>query len=113
MSAKNIFKETQDKPNMIQCLNPATRKTSIDPFACTNLPAFDSQSETVRPGDKPIEVGDSYKMPKIEHWETTPSKDGMAINVFLNIKFNLRNIMVRHFACGFGAHFHSETRVYF
>jgi hypothetical protein len=93
MSAHNIFKETQEKPTMNHCFNTVTRKTSIDPFALNNVHVFESQSDIQRIQTTPDNTR-SYKIPKIEHWESSSSKDGMAINVFLNIKFNLRNIMV-------------------
>ena len=94
MSAKNIFKELENQIEIAKAITPMTRKTSIDPFmTCQKNP---SETLTNLSKTQKLLAANSYKIPKIEQWESTPSQDGMTINLFLHIKFNLKNIMVWH-----------------
>ena len=92
MSANNVFKELEKKLELTRAIQSNSRKTSIDPFlSCQKNP---SETLTSLSKTQKLLAANSYKIPKIEQWESTPSKDGMTINLFLNIKFNLKNIMV-------------------
>jgi hypothetical protein len=92
MSAKNQLKQNQKNVRIHPIEQIAQRKDSLDPLLKCQMPPLETPTELSKLNK--INPMKANNFSKIEHWETTPSKDGMKINLMLNINFNLKGIMV-------------------
>ena len=92
MSANNQIKQNNKDIELPAFKELRVRKQSIDPSAVTKVKLVDSSTDWSKLHK--IIPGKNYNIPKIEQWKSTQSKDGMNINLLLNIKFNLKRIMV-------------------
>jgi hypothetical protein len=91
MSAKNQFNKKEKNIEIPPLEQLIQRKVSIDPIFHSQNP----QNETPSELSKLNKITPVKGFSKIEHFESRPSKDGMKINLMLNINFNLKGIMVR------------------
>jgi len=91
MSAKNQLTKHEKNIQIPPLEQLIQRKVSIDPLYQPHKPSNDTSSNIF----KLSQINPIKGFSKIEHFESKPSKDGMKINLMLNINFNLKGIMVR------------------
>ena len=93
MSAQNIFKNSNEKNFEIPIYGDlSNRKTSIDPLIKNSGKLQETPSALTKLNK--ILQPKEYNISKIEQIHSIPSKDGMKINLMLNINFNLKGILV-------------------